>query len=157
MAFINEYAKISTLWRGLLLTQPKTITVKLRHCEYHIISYYTSEDLKSGRLKRVPTRPDIMGLDLHTSLFDLASYRVPPKIQFGDLLWVKKASFSLFQRVDFDSTVVKARMNQFLLMRLLSSLHCPAGLPPTPIYLMKLCRSVPVHILPMHLKHTSNT
>ncbi|KZP18547.1 hypothetical protein FIBSPDRAFT_791704 [Athelia psychrophila] len=64
----------------------RTITVKLRHCEYHVISYYTSEEMKSGQLKRVTTRPDIMDLELHASLFDLSGYRVPPQTQLDDIL-----------------------------------------------------------------------
>ncbi|KZP04898.1 hypothetical protein FIBSPDRAFT_940754 [Athelia psychrophila] len=65
----------------------RTITVKLRHCEYHVISYYTSKDIQSGRLNRVSSRPDIMALELHASFFDLAGYRIPPQVYGGVVIY----------------------------------------------------------------------
>ena len=61
----------------------KAITVKLKHREYHVISYYTSEDLRLGRLSDVSIRPDIMSLEMSASFFDLDGYRVSPEPLFG--------------------------------------------------------------------------
>lgn len=71
---------------NLALKSPKTITVKLDFCDYHIISYYTPDDLHSGRLNRLPDRPDIMSLDIPVHLFRFADYRVQPKIEMGRIV-----------------------------------------------------------------------
>lgn len=60
----------------------QAITVKLKHREYHVIAYYTAQDLRQGRLNNVSTRPDIMALDMPVSLFELDGYRESPEPLF---------------------------------------------------------------------------
>ncbi|KAF5379763.1 hypothetical protein D9615_005748 [Tricholomella constricta] len=61
----------------------KTITVTIEGSDLHLISYYTSEDIRSGRLKRPTSRPDIMGLAMPPHIFRLTNFRVPPKVEIG--------------------------------------------------------------------------
>ncbi|ESK95945.1 hypothetical protein Moror_974 [Moniliophthora roreri MCA 2997] len=61
----------------------KTITVTIEGSDLHLISYYTSEDIRSGRLKRPSSRPDIMGLYMPPHIFRLTNFRVPPKVEIG--------------------------------------------------------------------------
>ncbi|KAF5378982.1 hypothetical protein D9757_009117 [Collybiopsis confluens] len=61
----------------------KTITVTIDGSDLHLISYYTSEDTRNGRLKRPSSRPDIMGLYMPPHIFRLTNFRVPPKFETG--------------------------------------------------------------------------
>lgn len=61
----------------------KTITVTIEGSDLHLISYYTSEDIRSGRLKRPSSRSDIMGLYMPPHIFRLTNFRVPPKVEIG--------------------------------------------------------------------------
>ncbi|KAG6853724.1 hypothetical protein C0991_001962 [Blastosporella zonata] len=61
----------------------KTITVTIEGSDLHLISYYTSEDIRSGRLKRPTSRPDIMALPMPPHIFRLTNFRVPPKVEIG--------------------------------------------------------------------------
>ncbi|KAF8896694.1 Gti1/Pac2 family-domain-containing protein [Infundibulicybe gibba] len=77
----------------------KTITVTIDGSDLHLISYYTSEDARSHRLKVVsllsvaynsrlgvqpPTsRQDIMSPYLPPHIFRLTNFRVPPKVEMG--------------------------------------------------------------------------
>ncbi|KAJ7760627.1 Gti1/Pac2 family-domain-containing protein [Mycena maculata] len=59
----------------------KTITVTIEGSDLHLISYYTSSDQHSGKLKRPTTRPDIMNLPMDPRLFRATNFRVPPKVE----------------------------------------------------------------------------
>ncbi|KAF9007453.1 Gti1/Pac2 family-domain-containing protein [Cyathus striatus] len=61
----------------------KTITVTVEGSDLHLISYYTSEDIRSGKLKKPSSRPDIMALHMPPHIFRLTNFRVPPKIEMG--------------------------------------------------------------------------
>ncbi|KAF8813495.1 hypothetical protein BYT27DRAFT_7131611 [Phlegmacium glaucopus] len=66
----------------------KTITVVIQESgpeptHLHLISYYTSEDIRSGNLKRPSTRSDIMSLYMPPHIFRLTTFRVPPKVEIG--------------------------------------------------------------------------
>ncbi|KAJ7352275.1 Gti1/Pac2 family-domain-containing protein [Mycena albidolilacea] len=61
----------------------KTITVTIDGSDLHLISYYTSADQHSGKLKRPSSRPDIMGLPMDPRLFRATNFRVPPKVEKG--------------------------------------------------------------------------
>ncbi|KAJ7590228.1 Gti1/Pac2 family-domain-containing protein [Mycena floridula] len=61
----------------------KTITVTIDGSDLHLISYYTSEDIRAGRLKKPSSRPDIMSLYMPPHIFRLTNFRVPPKIEIG--------------------------------------------------------------------------
>ncbi|KAF8629966.1 hypothetical protein AX17_005532 [Amanita inopinata Kibby_2008] len=61
----------------------KTITVTIEGSDLHLISYYTSEDIRSGKLKRPTSRPDIMALPMPPQIFRLTNFRVPPKVEIG--------------------------------------------------------------------------
>ncbi|CAK5268686.1 unnamed protein product [Mycena citricolor] len=61
----------------------KTITVTIEGSDLHLISYYTSVDQHSGKLKRPSSRPDIMGLPMDPRLFRATNFRVPPKVEKG--------------------------------------------------------------------------
>ncbi|KAJ7175523.1 Gti1/Pac2 family-domain-containing protein, partial [Mycena filopes] len=59
----------------------KTITVTIENSDLHLISYYTSADQHSGKLKRPTTRVDIMGLPMDPRLFSATYFRVPLKTE----------------------------------------------------------------------------
>ncbi|KAJ3561757.1 hypothetical protein NP233_g9998 [Leucocoprinus birnbaumii] len=78
----------------------KTITVTIEGSDLHLISYYTSDDIRSGILKasilaydsrceaegtyqRPTSRPDIMTLYMPPHIFRLTNFRVPPKVEIG--------------------------------------------------------------------------
>ncbi|KAF7356391.1 hypothetical protein MVEN_00971700 [Mycena venus] len=61
----------------------KTITVTIEGSDFHLISYYTSADQHSGKLKRPTSRPDIMSLPMDPRLFRATNFRVPPKVEKG--------------------------------------------------------------------------
>ncbi|KAJ2934683.1 hypothetical protein H1R20_g2408, partial [Candolleomyces eurysporus] len=61
----------------------KTITVTIEGSDLHLISYYTSEDIRSGKLKRPSSRMDIMSLYMPPHIFRLTNFRVPPKVEIG--------------------------------------------------------------------------
>ncbi|KAK7461836.1 hypothetical protein VKT23_008265 [Stygiomarasmius scandens] len=61
----------------------KTITVTIEGSDLHLISYYTSEDIRSGRLKKPSSRLDIMNLYMPPHIFRLTNFRVPPKVEMG--------------------------------------------------------------------------
>ncbi|KAF8151016.1 Gti1/Pac2 family-domain-containing protein [Crassisporium funariophilum] len=61
----------------------KTITVTIEGSDLHLISYYTSEDIRSGKLKRPSSRPDIMSLYMPPHIFRLTNFRAPPKVEMG--------------------------------------------------------------------------
>ncbi|KAG7089971.1 hypothetical protein E1B28_011596 [Marasmius oreades] len=61
----------------------KTITVTIEGSDLHLISYYTSEDIRAGKLKRPSSRPDIMGIYMSPHIFRLTNFRVPPKVEIG--------------------------------------------------------------------------
>jgi hypothetical protein len=62
-------------------TQNEIITVTIDGSELHLISYYTSDDIRSGRLPN--GRPDIMALEMPLDIFGLTSLRYPPKVEIG--------------------------------------------------------------------------
>jgi hypothetical protein len=51
--------------------------------DYHLISYYTEEDIHSRRFKRISSRSDIMELDMPPHLFCFSDFRVPPRVEMG--------------------------------------------------------------------------
>jgi len=78
----------------------QTITVTIDGSDLHLISYYTSEDIRSGKLKvrralytwtedtyfglkRPSSRPDIMSLYMAPHIFRLTNFRVPPKVEIA--------------------------------------------------------------------------
>ncbi|KAJ7220294.1 Gti1/Pac2 family-domain-containing protein [Mycena pura] len=61
----------------------KTITVTIDGSDLHLISYYTSADQHSGKLKRPTARTDIMALTMDPRLFRATNFRVPPKVEKG--------------------------------------------------------------------------
>ncbi|KAK0494052.1 Gti1/Pac2 family-domain-containing protein [Armillaria luteobubalina] len=61
----------------------KTITVTIDGSDLHLISYYTAEDIRSGKLKKPSSRQDIMSLYMPPHLFRLTNFRVPPKVELG--------------------------------------------------------------------------
>ena len=77
--------KVRVPHRGLsnALIVFQTITVTVDGSDLHLISYYTSEDLRFGRLKKPTSRPDIMTLDLPPNIFRLTNFRNPPKVETG--------------------------------------------------------------------------
>ncbi|KAF8193385.1 Gti1/Pac2 family-domain-containing protein [Pholiota molesta] len=81
LGFKGHAADQGTFKAGGLIK--KTITVTIEGSDLHLISYYTSEDIRSGKLKRPTTRGDIMGLYMPPHIFRLTNFRVPPKVEIG--------------------------------------------------------------------------
>ncbi|EPQ53972.1 hypothetical protein GLOTRDRAFT_43937 [Gloeophyllum trabeum ATCC 11539] len=61
----------------------QTITVDIDGADYHLISYYTEEDIHSGRLQRPLCRPDIMAMDMSFELEHMKLSRNPLKFVTG--------------------------------------------------------------------------
>lgn len=79
----------------------QTITVTIEGSDLHLISYYTSDDIRSGKLKvrieailqrgqiahvmatETSTRSDIVELYMPPHIFRLTNFRVPPKVDIG--------------------------------------------------------------------------
>lgn len=59
----------------------KTITVKINRSDHHLISYFTQEDVRSGRLHRPTSRPDLMTLKIPSELLQSANFRYPLKLE----------------------------------------------------------------------------
>ena len=51
--------------------------------DLHLVSYYTPNDIRSGRLENPNSRQDIMRLDLSPEIFFLEDLRIPPKVEIG--------------------------------------------------------------------------
>ncbi|KAI0714279.1 Gti1/Pac2 family-domain-containing protein [Cerioporus squamosus] len=64
--------------RGLV---KKTITVKIDGSDYHLISYYTQEDLAAGFLRRPTSHPDLMAIEIPPELTRSTNFRYPPNLE----------------------------------------------------------------------------
>ncbi|TBU50451.1 Gti1/Pac2 family-domain-containing protein [Dichomitus squalens] len=64
--------------RGLV---KKTITVKIDGSDYHLISYYTQEDLATGLLRRPTSHPDLMAIEIPPELTRSTNFRYPPNLE----------------------------------------------------------------------------
>lgn len=61
----------------------QTITINLEEMEYHVVSYYTEEDIRRGRLPRPTIRADIMAAAITPAIVRAANLRHPPPIMTG--------------------------------------------------------------------------
>ncbi|TCD64041.1 hypothetical protein EIP91_004590 [Steccherinum ochraceum] len=61
----------------------KTITVKIEGSDHHLVSYFTVEDVETGRLRRPTSRPDIMSIEIPPELVQSTNFRYPPQIEAG--------------------------------------------------------------------------
>ncbi|KII89695.1 hypothetical protein PLICRDRAFT_684993 [Plicaturopsis crispa FD-325 SS-3] len=61
----------------------KTITITMDNSNLHLISYYTEDDIKSGKLKKPTSRRDVYALELPPHIFRFTNFRTPPKIETG--------------------------------------------------------------------------
>ncbi|KAH9943693.1 Gti1/Pac2 family-domain-containing protein [Amylocystis lapponica] len=59
----------------------KTITVKIDGSDHHLISYFTQEDIRSGRLQRPTTRPDLRAIEIPQELLQSTTFRYPLKLE----------------------------------------------------------------------------
>nr|QHB50200.1 gluconate transport inducer 1 [Sparassis latifolia] len=59
----------------------KTITVKIDGSDHHLISYYTQEDVRSGRLQRPSSRTDLRSVEIPAELLKSSSFRYPLKYE----------------------------------------------------------------------------
>ncbi|KAH9945420.1 Gti1/Pac2 family-domain-containing protein [Epithele typhae] len=64
--------------RGLV---KKTITVRVDGADYHLIAYYTPEDVQSGALRRPTAVPELMALDVPPELTRSTNFRYPPELE----------------------------------------------------------------------------
>ncbi|THU79531.1 hypothetical protein K435DRAFT_631988, partial [Dendrothele bispora CBS 962.96] len=74
---LSSYRDDQTTFKRNALIK-KTITVTLNGSELHLVSYYGLEDIKSGKLKKLSSRPDIMSLYMPPDIFDLNNLKVLP-------------------------------------------------------------------------------
>ncbi|KAL1916414.1 uncharacterized protein VTP21DRAFT_5605 [Calcarisporiella thermophila] len=58
----------------------KTMSVVVHGVSQHLISYYTIEDVKSGRLRRPSSVPELAGLEISPLFLLKQNFRVPPLI-----------------------------------------------------------------------------
>lgn len=59
----------------------QTITVKIDGSDYHLISYYTQEDLAAGLLRRPTSRSDLMAIEIPPELTRSTNFRYPPNLE----------------------------------------------------------------------------
>ncbi|KZT07611.1 uncharacterized protein LAESUDRAFT_698231 [Laetiporus sulphureus 93-53] len=69
-----------TLKPNGLIKKASTITVKINGSDHHLISYFTQEDVHSGRLHRPTSRSDLMALKIPAELLQSANFRYPLKL-----------------------------------------------------------------------------
>lgn len=69
----NTYCKISV----------KTITVVADGTDHHVVSYYTEDDVLSGRLHRPASRADLTQVTVSPSMVRATNFRYPPHIELG--------------------------------------------------------------------------
>lgn len=58
----------------------QTITVKIDDSDHHLISYFTQEDVRSGRLQRPTSRPELMAIQIPPDIVQSANFRYPLKL-----------------------------------------------------------------------------
>ncbi|KAJ3555343.1 hypothetical protein NM688_g2632 [Phlebia brevispora] len=73
-------AQITLKAHGLV---KKTITVKVDGSDHHLISYFTQDDIRTGRLRRPNTFSDLMSLEIPLALVQSTNFRYPPKLEAG--------------------------------------------------------------------------
>ncbi|EIM92756.1 uncharacterized protein STEHIDRAFT_152068 [Stereum hirsutum FP-91666 SS1] len=61
----------------------KTISIRMEGTLYHVISYFTEEDLRLGRLQRPTSRRDLMQLVITPNMILPSDFRAPPPIKTG--------------------------------------------------------------------------
>ena len=59
----------------------QTITVRVDGSDYHLIAYYTPEDVAAGVLRRPTSRPDLMTIDVPPELTRSTNFRYPPDLE----------------------------------------------------------------------------
>ncbi|THV04145.1 hypothetical protein K435DRAFT_906562 [Dendrothele bispora CBS 962.96] len=79
---LSSYSDDQTTFKPNALIK-KTITVTVNGSELHLVSYYGLEDIKSGKLKKLSSRPDIMSLYMPPDIFDLNNLRVVQQVEMG--------------------------------------------------------------------------
>lgn len=61
----------------------QTITVKIDGSDHHLISYFVQDDIRSGRLRRPNSSPELMALEIPLALVQSTNFRYPPKLEPG--------------------------------------------------------------------------
>lgn len=61
----------------------KTISIQVENSTQHLISYYTVEDVRSGRLRTPSSLPEIASLAISPIFLTKTSFRFPPSIRYG--------------------------------------------------------------------------
>ena len=59
----------------------QTITVRVDGSDYHLIAYYTPEDVAAGVLRRPTSVPDLMAIDVPPELTRSTNFRYPPDLE----------------------------------------------------------------------------
>ena len=59
----------------------QTITVRVDGSDYHLIAYYTPEDVTAGVLRRPTSVPDLMLIDVPPELTRSTNFRYPPDLE----------------------------------------------------------------------------
>jgi hypothetical protein len=71
----------------------KTLSIQLNGCTQHLISYYTKEDVLKCRLATPSSISEISCLQISPELLLKQSFRVPPSVEFAELM-LKRPSLS---------------------------------------------------------------
>ncbi|EPQ29898.1 uncharacterized protein PFL1_02571 [Pseudozyma flocculosa PF-1] len=61
----------------------KTISIQVEGSTQHLISYYTVEDVRSGRLRTPSSLPEIAALCISPIFLNKSNFRNPPHIEYG--------------------------------------------------------------------------
>lgn len=71
----------------------KTLSIQINGCTQHMISYYTKEDVLKCRLATPSSISEISCLQISPDLLLKQSFRVPPSVEFAELM-LKRPSLS---------------------------------------------------------------
>ena len=61
----------------------QTISLEVDGSHQHLVSYYTLEDVYSGRLRTPSTFPELLAMTISPNFLLKSNFRVPPKIEIG--------------------------------------------------------------------------
>lgn len=61
----------------------KTISIQIENSTQHLISYYTVEDVRSGRLRTPSSLPELASMAISPIFLTKTAFRFPPTITFG--------------------------------------------------------------------------
>lgn len=75
--------RVSQLTSPVISLTPQTMSVQMQGYSQHMISYYTVEDVMSGKLRAPSTIPELAALEISPEYLQKQNFRFPPMIEVG--------------------------------------------------------------------------